>query len=251
MEKLKFSPMKGNAKLDYMGKGAYTISLLSGWSCPGSKDCLSKVLRIDGRSILEDGKDIKFRCFSASQEAMYSNVYKNREYNFNLLKRKSEDDMFELISLSLPLDSKIIRMHVAGDFFNEKYFRAWIRIAKEYPKTIFYAYTKSIKFWISNLDAIPKNMKLTASRGGKWDCLIDKYKLKCAEVVFSEEEAEAKGLQIDHDDKLAYQGNKSFALLIHGNQPKDSPALNAWKKVKETFGGYSKKKNQELKALTI
>jgi hypothetical protein len=41
--------------------------------------------------------------------------------------------------------------------------------------------------------------------------------------VFSVEEAEAKGLEIDYDERHAIIGRgreNSFALLIHGTQPK-------------------------------
>jgi hypothetical protein len=41
--------------------------------------------------------------------------------------------------------------------------------------------------------------------------------LPCAEVVFSEAEAKAKALPIDHTDDHAIQADHNFALLIHGN----------------------------------
>ena len=56
---LKFSPAKGNAKLIQLGKAlgiktseVFTFSLLSGWTCPFAKDCLSKVyLKPDGTKL--------------------------------------------------------------------------------------------------------------------------------------------------------------------------------------------------------
>ena len=81
MSKLKFS--KGNAKL---GSHIYTISLISGWSCPFASDCLSKVVvdKESGKRSLKDGKDTKFRCFSASQEALYTETYKQRKFNLKI-----------------------------------------------------------------------------------------------------------------------------------------------------------------------
>ena len=70
---------------------------------------------------------------------------------------------------------------------------------------------------------------MTASRGGKWDNLIDEKGWKEARVVYSEEEAADLGLEIDHDDTHAAFGKKSFALLLHGTQPKGSVAGEALK----------------------
>ena len=79
------------------------------------------------------------------------------------------------------------------------------------------------------------------------DHLIDKYNLKYAQVVFSEEEAEQLGLEIDHDDSHAYENNKPFALLLHGIQPAGSVASQALKKLGGIGGqsSYSKAKKEE------
>ena len=47
--------------------------------------------------------------------------------------------------------------------------------------------------------------------------------------MYSEEEAADLGLEIDHDDTHAAFGKKSFALLLHGTQPKGSVAGEALK----------------------
>jgi hypothetical protein len=90
---------------------------------------------------------------------------------------------------------------------------------------------------------VPDNFVLTASVGGKFDDLIDKHDLRSARVVFSEAEAESLGLAIDHDDSLAMTHGPSFALLLHGSQPKGSEASDAWTKLrKEGKSGYNAKK---------
>ncbi len=53
---------------------------------------------------------------------------------------------------------------------------------------------------------------------------------------FSEAEAEALGYEIDHTDELAAIPeirDESFALLIHGVQPKGSKASDAIKQLKK------------------
>lgn len=239
MEKLKFG--KGNSKL---GKNTYTISLLSGWSCPFANDCLSKVHVDDetGKKSLKDGKNTKFRCFSASQEVMYKNTYDARKHNFDLLKKRKTPEMVKLIKESLPAKATMVRIHVGGDFFNQSYFDAWVKVAKDNPKVLFYAYTKALPFWVARINEIPDNLKLNASKGGLRDDLIKEHNLKEAVVVYSEKQAVDMGLEIDHDDTHAYKQEKSFALLIHGSQPAGSEASNALKELKkEGWTGYTKK----------
>lgn len=226
---------KGNAKLS---KKIATFSLPAGHSCPFAKDCLTKVSRASGE-LEQDGN--LFRCFAASQELLYPNVRKSRWHNFDLLKGKSKEDMAALINASIPKKAEIIRIHVSGDFFSQDYLDAWIEVARQNPKRVFYAYTKSIKFWIARFNSIPENLRLNASYGSRHDNLIEAHNLKSAKVVFTEQEAEEKGLDIDHDDSLAAFGKESFALLLHGVQKAGSAAAKAWSILrKQGKGGYSK-----------
>ena len=85
--------------------------------------------------------------------------------------------MLNLFRDSMPRDAGIVRQHVGGDFFNSLYFRAWLDFAAENPKTLFYAYTKSLNYWIDNIElvnALP-NVRLTASRGGRLDSMIEEH----------------------------------------------------------------------------
>ena len=64
----------------------YSFDLLSGYSCPFAEACLSKAVVIDGKRKIKDGKKTKFRCFSASQEVQYTNVYNLRKHNYDTLR---------------------------------------------------------------------------------------------------------------------------------------------------------------------
>lgn len=149
----------------------------------------------------------------------------------------------DLLEANLPKKFDILRVHVGGDFFNQVYFDGWMEVARRNPDKHFYAYTKSLKFWVKRIDSIPSNFSLTASYGGKHDELIVEHGLKYAEVVYSEEQADAMQFEIDHDDYHAAFGKKSFALLIHGTQPKGSEASQALQELKRRgWNGYSKRK---------
>ena len=227
------------------GRKVYSLDLLSGYSCPFAKACLSKAVEVDGRRTIKDGPDNEFRCFSASQEVQYTNVYNLRKHNYDTLKQDKNDWPLMYLELwkSIPKDAGIIRIHVAGDFFNQNYLRAWIQLAHETPDVLFYAYTKSLKYWDALKSEIPENLVLTASYGGRDDWMIDDCGFRSAKVVFSENEANIAGLPIDHDDSHAANpdwADNDFALLIHGTQPKGSEAAVALKALKGK-GSYSRK----------
>jgi len=233
--KLRFG--RGNAKL---ADEIYTFSLPAGHACPGALQCMAKADRKTGK--LQDGPSQSFRCFAAGDESRYPSVRRLRWHNFDLLKGNSREEMAALILHSLPLDANIVRLHVSGDFFSDAYFLAWMDVAKAKSETLFYTYTKSLPIWLRHRSSVPANFKLTASEGGKHDHLIESETLKSARVLFSMEEAVALGLEIDHDDSHAYASEKSFALLLHGNQPKDTPAAKAISALRVAgYKGYSAK----------
>lgn len=238
MDKLYFS--LGNSKLS---AAIATFALPAGHACPFAGECLSKSDRFTGQ--ITDGPDCRFRCFSATNEARATSVRNARWRNWELLKKaKTVQGMADLIQNSLPFGVQYVRIHVAGDFFSETYFKAWLNVALNNPAIIFYAYTKSLKYWVKYRQLIPSNFRLVASKGGKLDSLIERHNLPYAEVVFSTEEARRKGLEIDHDDSHAIKADKPFALLLHATQPVGTPAAEAWKVIMRTIGGYTKKRQR-------
>ena len=121
---LKFSRATQQAKLKEIEKWLgylpeiYSFSLPSGYTCPFAVDCLSKADRITGK--ITDGKQTKFRCFAASDEARSPQARKQRWHNFDILRKLDFEDMVTELYESIPLDLDICRVHVGGDFFNQK-----------------------------------------------------------------------------------------------------------------------------------
>lgn len=260
---LKFSPanskikelskVRALAKYLKNGRKVYSFDLLSGFSCPFAHNCLSKVrVDVDGRKHVEDGHHTLFRCFSASQEVLLPGVYRRRKSNFDTLRGKTFEEMYGALRFALPFDAGIIRLHVGGDFFSYDYFYAWCELARNRPDILFYTYTKSLPYWIRNLDQIPANLVLTASYGGRRDSLIKEYGLRSATVVYSEQEAKRLGLAIDHDDShSANPKAKSFALLVHGTQPVGSEASKALSTLKKNnIYGYGRAAQKRLTSKT-
>ena len=241
---LTFSP--ANAKLRKLAKHrsmrrwlrhdrhVYSFDLLSGWACPFANACLSKVqTRSDGTRYLEDGARAEYRCFSASQEAVFTATYAMRTRNFTALRTaQTTARMYDLLSSGLPDQCGVLRLHVAGDFFNAAYFRAIVKLARAYPDRLFYAYTKSLPYWIEQHRDVHDldNLILTASYGGRSDHLIDTHQLRSVRVVYSTYAARQHKLPLDHDDSHAAdptRRSRSFALLIHGQQASGTDAQRA------------------------
>ena len=223
---------KGNKKL----KQTLIFDLPSGRTCPMASECHSyAVLNKDGKLTIKDGDNNKFRCFAASQEAQYPNVYKARKYNLDLILKSLKGEYgfyrtYELINASIEKHKtrniNKVRIHSSGDFFNGEYLRCWFAVARLNPLMKFYCYSKSLHLFGTNV-SIPDNFFLTASMGGKRDDLIHKgYFKRWAIVVNSEDEAIKKGIEhigkpyeIDKDDSSCFKPDP-FALLIHGTQKK-------------------------------
>ena len=238
----------GNGKLD---DTINTFALPAGWTCPGASKCLAKADRKTGR--ITDGDGQKFRCFAAMGEtyqvakraALWNNFDRLKAAAAGLSGPLAAEAMAQLILQSMPqrprtvglavphgdghrVYKRIIRLHVGGDFFSQDYFDAWVRVAQECPDTLFYGYTKSLRYWVARLGTLPPNFVLTASYGGRHDRLISRHGLRFARVVFSVRQAEKHGLQLDHDDSHAMRADGlSFALLVHGSQKAGSPAAKA------------------------
>lgn len=246
-----------NSKLDDI----ITFSLPAGHSCPFAKDCRSCATLKAARSIksvnakgkfsgfgIQDGKHTQFRCFTAIDEVLRPAVRNARWYNYLVLLRcviKGKNYTAGVIEQSLPQTkwNKPTRVHVAGDFFCQTYFDAWMEVACRHPKRTFYAYTKALPLWVKRLHTIPNNFILTASYGGTHDWMIEEHNLRYAKVVKSVEEAVSFGLELDHDDSHAYQNGPSFALLVHGQQPAGTIWAKAWMTLKKLgMGGYGKTK---------
>ena len=234
-----------NAKL----KGIWHYSLPSGWTCPGALNCLSKADRETGK--MTDNQTpvggVSYRCYSSSMESTYPSVRKSRWAPFDKLKTaKTIKGMPSLICDSIPEGLRTIggylRVHVGGDFFSYDYFDAWMEAAKRFPRVTFYSYTKSIQFlarYLQCSEALPSNYVFTCSSGSKFDHLINGLGIKTARVVFSQEEADALGLDIDHTDEHAIHGEKDFGLFLHGIQPKGSKSGKALQGLKtKGFTGY-------------
>jgi len=194
----------------------YEFNLPAGHSCPYARDCKIKVDRQTGKF---DRTGTKFRCYAASAER-FPGVRNSRWNNFEAMKKGEE--------IILPEGATHIRIHGSGDFFSQEYFDKWLEVARKNPDVTFWAFTKSIRFWVNRLGKIPPNLCLQASKGSLQEDLIKMFNLKYAEVFMDIKEV-PEGMEIDTDDSHAMSGTKSFALLDNFKYSKKNKTLEGLK----------------------
>ena len=243
MKLLKFSTANGKLK------NRLIFSLPAGYACPHAGVCKTMADRATG--LIHDLPQFtgttadEYRCFAAMAEVR-PNVREARWHNWDLIRETIHANgnqallLRDLIDLSLTMQppKQLVRVHESGDFFTENYLKAWLMVAKQRPQQTFYAYTKSLGMWLNLQDIIPSNFYLTASYGGTLDYLIPKHQdifKRIAYVVYTEEEAAERGLEIDHDDSHCL-GDQPFALLVHGSQRAGSDASKALSQRKKEGG---------------
>ncbi len=108
-----------------------------------------------------------------------------------------------------------IRIHDSGDFYSIKYLAKWVQIAEYNPSIIFYAYTKSIKFFVDGL-LLPDNMKIIFSEGSKTDNLINAREHRHARIFKDIETLNASGyIDASENDLQAITENKKVGLIFH------------------------------------
>lgn len=188
----------------------WTWNLPSGYTCPGARACFAVTDRETGR--MTRGKHAEFKCYSAVTER-YPAVRAKSWANYDAIRDLDKWGIVDVLFALMPREPSLIRIHAAGDYWSQDYFDAWLVVCAAMPETRFWAFTKSLPYWINRIGHIPPNLMMTASYGGKHDHLIAQHGLKYARVVYSEEEARMLGLPIDTDDRLAAYSNDPFALL--------------------------------------
>jgi hypothetical protein len=245
---------KGNGKLS---GDTLIFSLPAGKTCPGADQCKSMAMldATTGKRYIQDGPNTLFRCFAASGEVQYDAPFNNRADNYNQIQTALVQGLFKCVEL---INSSIqkkrgkkttkVRIHESGDFFSGVYLDAWIQVAKLNPDLKFYCYSKSLQLFYCL--PLPSNFYFTASYGGKWDKMIDDGIFpRYSKVVMFDADADALGLEVDHDDSHCF-GDKPFALLVHNTQPKGSEWGKAirLRRSNQQFSGYNKKTRELVTA---
>lgn len=195
----KVSISTGNSKLAEDGIVCFDIPQAS--TCRGAGSCLGFCYASLGNYKYK----IKIR-------NMLNNFYTSLDTEVFVEKTKKS---FE----KLPRFMKIVRIHSAGDFYDQRYLDAWVRIMQETPDMRFYAYTKSLDLdWTEALKL--KNFYRIQSIGGLFDHLID-MNLAHSRIFPDLESLHAAGyLDTSESDLPAAAGGVKIGLVVHGQKKK-------------------------------
>lgn len=199
--------MKFVKNTKYYSSVVWEWNLPTGSTCPFAMECKVSVDRNTGKF---DNQSNQYRCYAASPER-FPGVREHRWKNFDYVKAGGIP--------KIPNKCNSIRIHASGDFFNQEYFDMWLKLAIENPSIEFWAYTKSLNYWVNRLESIPDNLILTASYGGRLDHLIEEHGLKYVKVFKSSIEVPSY-LPIDTNDDYARMRNINFALVDNFNEKK-------------------------------
>ena len=192
--KMKKTSLKNNAKIFNFSIPAYKTK--SGKvTCPFAAACVKYCYAQKGN----------YTRFPIVQELMEKKYEISKQNNFNSL-------MNEEIKKK---KATHIRIHDSGDFYSVKYLNKWVTIAKDNKSVIFYAYTKSIKFFTEGL-TVPTNLKIIFSEGSKIDSLIDVNKHRHARIFKDVATLIASGyIDASSNDLKAITDNKKVGLIFH------------------------------------
>ena len=191
--KLKKTSIENNARVLNFSLPAYK-TITGKTVCPFAKDC------------------IKY-CYAQKGNYKYPSVVKGLNNRYEL---SQTDEFVPKMNATIILERPThVRIHDSGDFYSIKYLQKWVQIAEHNKEVIFYAYTKSIKFFVDGL-LLPDNMKIIFSEGSKTDNLINAREHRHARIFKTSEELNAAGyIDASSNDLQAITENKKVGLIFH------------------------------------
>jgi len=168
---------------------------------------------ITGKTVCPFAKDCIKYCYAQKGNYKYPSVIKGLNNRYELSKT---DEFVPKMNATIILERPThVRIHDSGDFYSPTYLQKWVDIATQNTNVIFYAYTKSIKFFINGLK-LPKNLKIIFSEGSKTDNLINVNKHRHARIFKSKELLKAAGyIDASANDLKAITSNKKVGLVYH------------------------------------
>lgn len=193
-----------NSKIAKMS-GAYTVN----WTLPAVRTC-------------PQASTCKVGCYATQGAYAWTPSQRAHKRNFQLSK---QDNFAQVISEELSRRKKIkrVRIHDAGDFYNEGYLLKWLYIIRAFPQIEFYAYTKMVALFksLAQKQCLPSNLTTIYSYGGKQDHLINPSIDRHSAVFSSLEDLLAAGYSdASKDDSVATGVNHKIGLVYHGAKSK-------------------------------
>ncbi len=160
-------------------------------------------------------------CYAAQSTYYMPHVKAKYERNYQAVERhrsKLADRIIEDLSSTVRMQRVThVRLHDSGDFFARWYADAWLEVAKRIDDVYFYGYTKSLP--LIDVSALPDNVKLVQSLGGKKDAMAD-LSLPHSRIFATSLDRMAAGyLDGNQNDLPVLMGVIKIGLVYHGSNP--------------------------------
>lgn len=168
-------------------------------------------------------------CYAKQGNFRFKEPTRLRQDNYDavraILATSGSEGLARVLSANLDLarykrgdDRLVVRIHDSGDFFSRAYLKAWILVAEQNPEDVYYAYTKAI-LRVKHY-AIPENLRLVQSVGGRQDKHIDLSKPH-SRVFDTHADRTEHGYEDGNSKELgdipAILGEQRIGLVYHGN----------------------------------
>lgn len=199
----------GNEKLNKDNGGVYTII---GFGIPADTNFDHNGHTYNTCPAARDCRDI---CYAKQGFYRSPAVIASRNHNLQMTLQSDFVDM-AIADLKRMRKYNTVRIHDSGDFYSQDYYFKWCDIARAFPDKTFYAYTKSVHFWL--YPEKPDNLHITQSLGGRYDGYVDTDKPHSR--IFANHEARIREGYVDGNvnDVPAIQGLVKIGLVYHGNK---------------------------------
>ncbi|WP_327411354.1 hypothetical protein OG458_42210 (plasmid) [Streptomyces sp. NBC_01281] len=145
-----------------------------------------------------------------------------------------------------------IRIHDAGDFFDDSYTLMWLQIMRGAPKGLtFYAYTKEVDRFRRLVEPNPPaNFKYVFSRGGKQDSLIDPTRDRDADVFLTLDDLKAAGYSSQAaSDLLAVHGPPRVGMTVNRHRKGMTASFGELQRQQDSAAA-ERRQRQQAKAST-
>lgn len=127
------------------------------------------------------------------------------------------DHLHPHVAQLLDTGAAAVRIHDSGDFFSHAYLHAWLARGRATPHVLFYAYTKEVALLEAEARHAPPNFLWCYSMGGRQDHLVDRDRMRHADVFPDRAAIAAAGYYSQHAHDLLCVVAPSHRIGIPAN----------------------------------
>jgi len=160
-------------------------------------------------------KATDIRCFAATAELIYPNVYMKRQINYHLSRLH---DFIDLVLKEINFNNvEVVRPMAAGDYYSMDVYYKWRQIAERRPRIIFFGYTKNPYVALDLIVHHPlDNFKIIYSHGGTYDEKLVGSNIPTCYIQMRGQDWNVPSIDLNSGDDYKYiMAGQSFQIPYH------------------------------------